>query len=54
MKLDGVSFNILWIRKFNTAEEFAGHIGNKHLWPGISEELRKQRLSLVYQYAKRV
>lgn len=44
-----VSFNIEVIRKFQSAQEFINHKSYQHLWPGLSEEKRKERLKELYE-----
>ena len=48
VKVEGVSFNSQWVAGFNTADEFAGHKSNEHLWPGIPAEKKAALLSLAY------
>lgn len=49
MKVDGVSFNENWVRKFTSAEEFSKHPSNAHLYPELkTEEAVQKKLVEVY------
>lgn len=48
MVYEKVSFDVNVILKFNSLEEFINHISYQHLWPGLSEEKRKERLKEVH------
>jgi hypothetical protein len=48
MKYEGVGFTDEWVLS-QSENEFIDNAANGHLWPGISEEARKQRLKEVYQ-----
>lgn len=52
MKYEKVSFSDKFIAKFNTADEFINHVGNRHLWPELTVTKRKERLREVYKLAK--
>ena len=51
VKVEGVSFNTAFVLSMDE-KDFAGHRSNEHLWPGITPELKAQRLSLVYLLSK--
>lgn len=49
MKVDGVSFNGDWVRKFASAEEFAACPSNGHLYPELkTDEAKKAKLIEVF------
>lgn len=49
MKVDGVSFNGDWVRRFGSAEEFAASPSNAHLYPELkTKEARKAKLIEVF------
>lgn len=49
MKVDGVSFNENWVRKFNSAEEFSQHPSNAHLYPELkTKEAIEKKLIEVF------
>ena len=51
MKYESASFNEKWVLKF-TKQQFVNHVSNRHLWPKISQELRKKRLGELYDLVK--
>lgn len=50
MKINGVDFNDTWVAKFETAEAFATHPSNQHLYPELKTvEARQDQLKMVWQ-----
>ena len=52
MRYEKVWFNVQSVLMFNSGEEFSEHKSYQHLWPGLPEEKRKERLKDVYKLCK--
>jgi hypothetical protein len=48
MKYEGVGFNDHWVLG-QSESGFVNSEANSHLWPQLSEDIRKQRLKEVHQ-----
>lgn len=53
MTVEGISFNSQWIlKKFQTAEQFAGHYSKRSVWPGKPAERQREMLEFVFNLVK--
>ena len=54
LSYEGVGFNIESIIAFKNADALCSHKSYQHLWPGVSDTIRKQRLKEVYGLCKQL
>lgn len=52
MRVHQIDFAPEWVKSFKTAEEFAGHPSNAHLFPGATDRDRKSKLKSVWRFFK--